>query len=272
MTKQNLHTHSTYCDGIDTLEDIVKEGILEDFDSIGFSSHAYTGFAFDDCGIESEEKVSEYIKEIADLKKKYQDRIKIYTGLELESKNDNIAVDKRLDYSIGSVHCFWFKDKVFSVDYTPEMFEEARDYIGGIRELIENYYNEIIRFASISNYDITGHIDLVTKFNEIKGWDFEKESWYRDIAIAALDCAIDNDKLIEVNTGAISRGYRTTPYPAPFLLERAKERNAHMILSSDCHNKKWLSYEFNSSLDRLKEYGFSNLYFLTEEGFKPEAI
>ena len=37
--KQNLHTHSSYCDGKDTPEELVLYAISAGFSSIGFSGH-----------------------------------------------------------------------------------------------------------------------------------------------------------------------------------------------------------------------------------------
>ena len=42
--KSNLHTHTTYCDGKSTPEQIVLSAIKHGFDSIGFSGHGYTDF------------------------------------------------------------------------------------------------------------------------------------------------------------------------------------------------------------------------------------
>ena len=39
--KQNLHTHSTFDDGKNTIEETVLSAIEKGFDSIGFSGHAY---------------------------------------------------------------------------------------------------------------------------------------------------------------------------------------------------------------------------------------
>lgn len=41
MFKQNLHTHSLYCDGKDTIEEMVQEAISRNFDVLGFSGHGY---------------------------------------------------------------------------------------------------------------------------------------------------------------------------------------------------------------------------------------
>ena len=39
MIKQNLHTHTIYCDGKDTVEEMVKEAIQKGFSILGFSGH-----------------------------------------------------------------------------------------------------------------------------------------------------------------------------------------------------------------------------------------
>ena len=42
---QNLHTHSTYCDGHDTPEETVLRAIELGFDTIGFSGHSHMYFS-----------------------------------------------------------------------------------------------------------------------------------------------------------------------------------------------------------------------------------
>ena len=42
---QNLHTHSTYCDGKDTPEEIINAALDMGFDSVGFSSHSYMHYS-----------------------------------------------------------------------------------------------------------------------------------------------------------------------------------------------------------------------------------
>ena len=50
IEKQNLHTHSSYCDGKDTPEELVLYAINSGFSSIGFSGHIspkdYTIFGY----------------------------------------------------------------------------------------------------------------------------------------------------------------------------------------------------------------------------------
>ena len=61
--------------------------------------------------------------------------------------------------------------------------------------------------------DIIGHFDLVTKFNELGGYLDLSDPRYVRAWKAAVDALLSYDRPFEINTGAISRGYRTTPYP-----------------------------------------------------------
>ena len=42
--KSNVHTHTTFCDGQDSMEDMVKAVVILSCDMIGFSFHSYTTF------------------------------------------------------------------------------------------------------------------------------------------------------------------------------------------------------------------------------------
>ena len=44
MAKINLHSHTTYCDGKNTPEEMVLAAMDRGFDVFGFSGHSYTAF------------------------------------------------------------------------------------------------------------------------------------------------------------------------------------------------------------------------------------
>ena len=57
---------------------------------------------------------------------------------------------------------------------------------------------------------------MLTKFNEReKIFDTECKA-YKNIALEALHTLIKKVNVFEVNTGAMARGFRTTPYPEIF--------------------------------------------------------
>ena len=70
---QNLHTHTTYCDGRDTPVEMIESAIAQGFDSLGFSGHSFTFYS--QAIPMSTEGTEEYKKEITALKEKYADKI-----------------------------------------------------------------------------------------------------------------------------------------------------------------------------------------------------
>lgn len=273
--KQNLHTHSLFCDGKNSLEDMVTEAINQGFTSIGFSSHAYTAFPFDECGIKSREKERLYLDTLSSLKEKYEGIIKIYSGIELESRDASSlspSGPSSLDYTIGSVHYFWKGDKSWLVDFTSKHFLEAKEAFGSFKSLINSYWEEVIRFMDISDYSILGHIDLVTKFVEKEHWDFESYSWYKEGAEAVVEEAKKRGKIIEVNTGAMSRGYRTTPYPSSFILDMIKDKEVPITITTDCHDKTYLSFGMEEAKEMLRAKGFKEYMLLGDNGFYPTSL
>ena len=78
--------------------------------------------------------------------------------------------------------------------------------------------------------------------------------------------------LFEVNTGAVARGYRTSPYPALDFVREFRECGFGAVITSDCHDKEHLLCHFKESAALLEAHGFRHVYILTKDGFKPVSI
>ena len=251
------------------MEEMIQAACKSSLNSLGFSSHAYSGLPIE-LGEMKEENINPYFETIENLKEKYKDRIEIFAGFEYESRNAAhcIKIDKRCDYAIGSVHLFE-KDKVlYSVDHSPEKFSQAEEVFGSKQKLCENYFEELLRFAKTTDFDIVGHFDLVTKFIETgKIEDFSKEKWYTDMSLYYLEQTAKTGKIFEVNTGAISRGWRSLPYPDFKLLKKLRELKVPVTVSSDAHSAQAISQSFDLAEKILREAGFSEVVRLTENGF-----
>ena len=76
IKKVNYHTHTNFCDGKHTAEEMVKAAIEKGFYRLGFSGHSYT--SFDESYCMSEEGTQEYIREITRLKELYKEQIEIF--------------------------------------------------------------------------------------------------------------------------------------------------------------------------------------------------
>ena len=262
---QNLHTHTIYCDGRDTPEEMIETALSKGFSSIGFSGHSYMWASkyFQEYG----DKTVEYKKEVLRLKEKYKGIIDIFLGLEADMYS---KVDlKGYDYLIGSVHYLDFKDECVSFDLGIDSIKYIidRHFKGDGMAFAKEYYKTVSRLAEYGNYDIIGHFDLITKYQDTEMF-FDTESIeYKKAYTEAIDSLSGKIPFFEVNTGAISRGYRKSPYPSLDILKEFKNRGFGAIITSDCHDRRFLDTGFDLARDMLKEAGFNSKFILTNDGF-----
>ena len=264
--KQCLHTHSVLCDGKDTLEEMVQTAIEKGFDSIGFSGHSfmdiYAEFSM------SEEKVAQYKAEIARLQQVYGDRIQIFCGLEKD--NYTTLSTEGYDYLIGSVHVMKHEKGLLFIDWTAECTRENIEKVFGGDGIAyaKCYFDAVADLPNHGSFDILGHFDLLTKFNEKEPDLFDTScAEYRAAATKAAEALVGKVRFFEINTGAISRGYRTTPYPDPYIIKEMKRLGFCAIISSDCHDRNFLDCGYEDAKRLLKEAGFAEHYVLKDEGF-----
>ncbi len=270
MILSNIHTHSIYCDGKNTPEEMVKTAISKGFLSLGFSGHAYT--PHDDEYCMSPDETLKYIDDVNGLKEKYKDQIEIYLGTECDLYSE---IDRpKYNYIIGSVHYVAAPDgSLHDVDNTAEiMLETTKNHFNNdIYAYIKSYFDAVSQLGRLKP-DIIGHFDLVTKFNEGNKYFDENSKEYLDLAYNAMDAVFPYCDLFEVNTGAISRGYKTVPYPAVPILKRLYEKGGRVILTSDCHNAEFLDCHYKESVEILKSTGFKSAFVLLGGKFTEQPL
>lgn len=246
MTSRDLHVHTTFSDGKNTPEEVVLAAIKKGVKTLGFSDHSYTPFDTSYCM--KEEQVSNYINEINALKEKYRDKIEILCGIE----QDYFAgkPTHNFDYVIGSVHYIKLGEEYIDVDDTAEKLQNAaKKYFGDdIYSLVEEYYRLVGEVLEVTNANIIGHFDLITKFCEKESIFDQNNPRYVAAWQKAVDKLLKHNKPFEINTGAISRGYRTTPYPAPQIIDYIKQNGGRFILSSDSHKADTVMFGFSEKL------------------------
>lgn len=239
----NYHTHTIYCDGSDTPEELVLEAIRLGCPAIGFSGHSFT--EFDQSYCMSRENTEKYKEAVRELKEKYRGKIEILLGVEQDYYSDEPTDD--YDFVIGSVH-YVLKDGVYlTVDWTRERQEEdVKKYYGGdFYAYAEDYYKAVADLYRKTKCDIVGHFDLITKFNEGCALFDEGNERYRKAALDAVSALLKTPAAFEINTGAIVRGLRSEPYPAKFILDEIYKAGGEVIVSSDCHAKENLLFGFD---------------------------
>ena len=265
-TLQNLHTHTTYCDGKDTPTEMIEAAISKGFGGIGFSGHSYMHYS--PSHSMSLEGTEEYIKEIKLLKEAYKDKINVFLGLEFDMYSKGVDLSG-YDYLIGSYHYFKIGDEYVGFDRSAdEVSRIINNYFGGDgMACAKEFYRQLATLPEYGKFDVIGHFDIITKnIEKVDLFDTESKE-YLDSAFECLEALRGKIPLFEVNTGAISRGYRTSPYPMKNILKQMKEWGFGAIISSDCHDAKYLDCAFDNARELLLECGFKEKYILTPSGF-----
>ena len=253
----NVHTHTAFCDGADSAEKMVKGALAVGCTTLGFSGHSYLGHSSD--WAMSREAEEEYVAEVLRLKEKYADRLEILLGIEQDYGSGVPEYD--FDFVIGSVHAVMRQGVRIEVDDTPQvLFSGIREaYCGDGMALVRDYYSLVAGVVERTGCDIIGHFDLVTKFNDKHPFVDTKSAEYRELALEALDALIEKNKIFEINTGAISRGWRKTPYPDDFLLRRLAEKKADVMLTSDAHSERNILCGFEDAVEYARSCGIREL-------------
>ena len=267
--KQNLHTHTTFCDGKNTPEEMAKAALALGMDSLGFSGHSpLPGESW----VMRAEDVPRYRRAVLELKERYAAGLDIFLGLEQDILSP--PPEEEYDYLIGSVHMLERAGERLSVDESPETFLwGVEKWFGGDSlAFAEAYYRQVGMVAEKTGCQIVGHFDLVCKFNEGNCLFDTGHPRYRAAALETLERLKGRAVILEINTGAMSRGYRTAPYPEAWILKRANEMGLPICITSDAHSGQHLTYAFAQGAELARSCGYKEAMYLTRTGFMPGPL
>ena len=262
MIVSTYHAHSIYSDGKNTLEEMVQAAIKCGMKEIGFTDHAPMTFY---CDWSMDEKdVPNYKNEILALKEKYKDQIKIYLGIE----QDYYSVDADPDYEfiLGSVHYVYKDGEYLPVDLSASAMNDFinKRYKGDAYAYCEDYFKLVGDIYEKTKCHIIGHFDLVTKFNERLPMIDINNPRYVKAYTEALNKLLKSPAIFEINTGAISRGYRTTPYPDRNMIDIIAASGKPFAICSDTHNTESVACNLETECENLDKKGYKYIKSLLE--------
>ena len=267
MRYSNLHTHTTFSDGKHDPETNILSAIEKNMCSLGFSDHSFTEPDTSYCM--KKEQYSAYYRKIMELKTKYADVLPVYCGLELDYYSD-LDFSLPFDYLIASVH-YIVKDGIcYPIDHSPEQqldcIQNAFD--GDLLAMVQCYFDMLCEHVERTRPTVVGHFDVITKFSLMP----EQDEKYIEISRNALKRILKTCTYIEINTGAISRGWRKVPYPSMDLLQLLLESGGKPVLGSDSHHQDNLIFYFDETVALLKQLGFKHVDRFNGHGFDPVDI
>lgn len=260
-----VHTHSAMCDGKDSLAEMARAAFEAGAVSFGASGHSHTPFPEDE-GQVLPADMTAYRAEVLRLREEYAGRMDVLLGIELDNCADVTA--EGFDYWIGSAHRLRGPDGQYHVaDWDAESLAacQRESFHGDAYAMIRAYYDAVGRMAAKAP-TILGHIDLISKFNENGDFFDEEDPRYRSAALEALHTASPRETLLEINTGAMSRGYRTVPYPALFFLKEWRAMGGRIILTADAHSAGAIVFGYAQAAEMARAAGFERSTVLTLPG------
>ncbi len=220
---------------------MVEAAVSLGMEEIGIATHGYT--SFDERYCIKKDDIPRFQAEVHALAEEYKDKIRVLCGVEQDVFSDYPT--DGFDYVIASCHYLRNGDVYTPIDENKDELTEAvkRFYGGDFLSMCSCYYESVSHIRE-KKCDIVGHIDLVRKFNE-RGDLFDEHSpEYLSLVRGAVDALLPLNVPFEINTGAISRGYKTDPYPQSEIIKYIKEKGGKLILSSDAHSAKNLCFGF----------------------------
>ncbi len=272
MIKANYHTHTSFCDGKGSPDEILEEAVKKGFDILGFSSHC--AYPFADSWHIAPREFEKYRAAVYQAKENFRGKITVLYGFEADYihgitkpsiKEDYASL--KPDYLIGSVHYVGNEKGIFGIDDKTEAVQEGLQKIfnGDGKKCVQEYFFLQREMLKKGDFTIWGHPDLVRKRNGLLHFFDENEDWYikelKETAALAKKAGV----LAEINTGAIARKAMDSLYPSSAFLSILHEEGIPVIISSDSHSKENLDSEFDRAYREAKKAGYTESAYLDEK-------
>ena len=162
--KMNFHTHTTYCDGKESVERMVQPAIAKEFVRLGFSGHCFNDFRPEDQEVWCMKlhEIPNYQAEVRAMAEKYKEKIEILCGVEQDFCSSASTED--FDYVIGSVHYAEKDGQYYCVDESPEVLEKAiqEGFGGDVYALTKRFFEMEAEVGAKTNDTFIGHFELET--------------------------------------------------------------------------------------------------------------
>ena len=262
-----IHTHTCFCDGADDVESCCQAAYKKGLVSLGFSAHAPVTRKM---GIRTawhlpDEKLNEYTDTVRAAQKRWEGKLPIYLGLEVEfisgimGPADSDYRTMGLDFIIASVHyVIPPKGEPFTVDDSMENVDKGiRECYGGDPTgMVEAYWDAEEAMIRAGSFDLLGHPDLIRKNNTGQCLFPEDDKYYRRANSIAVLMA-ETQVRAELNTGGMNRGKTKDCYPSSRFLTFFHEQGVPMVINADAHRAEDLDGHYEVARQTLLAAGYT---------------
>lgn len=241
----NLHGHCYYCDGQGSPEEYVERALELGLSFIGFSSHVPLAQHNSPWNMAAE-NFYKYLNHIQDLRRQYDDKIKIYCGFEMDDPYGlynttelRQIYEDIVDYTVGSVHYageLW-DGSLWQVDGSAAAFMRGVEELwkGSMEEAVSRYFDCIKHLLTIYQPTVLGHVDKVLVHAPVQEFYRIKPELFRERLEEIFALASRQRVVVEINTRGLYTGRYHDYYPARDFWPLLKKFNTPVVIHSDCH-------------------------------------
>jgi len=280
MPDYNLHQHSIFSDGNSPLEDYVKQAIEIGFTQMGFTEHS--PLPFDNPFSLKNSEIDNYVNETIRLKAKYKSQIEILRSLEMDfipgcSEDFSYWADKiKTDYLIGSIHLVsnGKKDEIWFTDGPDrDVYDQGViDYFDGdIKKAVRAFFHQTNEMISSQKFDIIGHFDKIKMHNADRFFS-DNDQWYKDLLNETIHLIKEKALIVEINTRGLYKKRSIKLFPDNYALQKVKELNIPIIISSDAHKPNEINLLFEFTVDYLKKLDFKEMMKFENNQWKKSEL
>lgn len=269
MLRANYHTHTVFCDGDNTAQQMVDRALELGFLHLGFSGHMDEEISMD---------WGAYVAEIERLRTASAGRLDILCGVELDTLYDPASCPGA-EYVIGSTHYVDVdvrSDEPFSraIDSSPQISQRLCDecFGGDWYAMCRSYYALEAEVCDRTQCTFVGHFDLITRFNDQMHAFDETDPRYTMPALEAMEHLVGRGVPFEINCGAHNRGRKEELYPRQSLLKALHDFGGQILINSDAHQAACLNGSFDVAVARAMAAGFTHVNILARDAMGEVAF
>ncbi len=253
----NLHSHTHFCDGKASMQEIAEAAHRVGMLHLGFTPHSPIA-CHSTCNM-VREAVDPYLSEIARLRDIHGEQMQVWQSMEIDylSRDFGPHIDYfqrlPLDYRLASVHFVPNYDGIpIDCDGRYERFSQRlkEEFRGDIRYVVEKFFEHTLTMIELGGFDILGHFDKIARNASQASPGIEEESWYEALIDDVISHAISAQVAIEVNTKAYDEHKRF--FPSQRWMDKVIASGLPIVVNSDVHHPDKVNAGRNEALKLIR--------------------
>lgn len=254
----NLHTHSQFCDGRSSMEELAAAACEAGFKYLAFTPHSPVPIV-SPCNMDKS-RLQEYYDETDRLRTIYSGEMDVIRSMEIDFLGSDFGphIDRiqrlPLDFRLGSVHFVPNQDNVLlDCDGRFERFAGylKEGYQGDIRYVVEKYFEQVLLMLERGGFELLGHFDKIAGNASLAYPGLEDESWYESLIDDVVSHAASAGVVVEINTKAFADKQRF--FPAERWWSKLLKSGVSVAFDSDAHYASKINAGRREALEKFAQ-------------------